>query len=142
MKETPRVSSAERDPVLEDVVKIVCDPKAADILVARASELGEKLKNEELKMTQVRDIFDELRQIESFWMRNPNLALRRLHLLQPKLAYRAARTPALTPLKEVLEKAVQEVVKAETEAEQHERFKRLMEFAEAIVAYHKAFGGE
>lgn len=140
MREQGSVSGAELQPILADVPKIVGDVRAADILVRRAEELAQRVRR--LRMAQARDIFDELRLIESMWMRSPEQALRRLHLLRPKLVYRSKRVEGLEPLAKVLDQAVQEVVKAESDAEKHERFRRLVEFAEAIVAYHKYYGGE
>ena len=135
------VSDAQLQQILADVPKIINDPKTADVLVKRADELGQRLVNERLRMAQARDIFDELRQIESIWLREPERALRRLHLLRPKLAYRRARVRELGTLADVLDKAVAEVVSALNAAEKHDRFRRLMEFMEAIVAYHKFYGG-
>ncbi|MCS7216577.1 MAG: type III-A CRISPR-associated protein Csm2 [Candidatus Bipolaricaulota bacterium] len=140
MRGSPGVSEAELRPILADVPKIIGDAQAADVLVKRAEELAQKIRD--LKMAQARDIFDELRQIESLWLRDPQQALRRLHLLRPKLAYRRKRTPALEPLAQVLDAAIQEVVKGDAEAAKKERFQRLVELAEAIVAYHKYYGGE
>jgi CRISPR-associated protein Csm2 len=135
------VSDAQLQQILADVPKILNDPKTADVLVKRADELGQRLVNERLRMAQARDIFDELRQIESIWLREPERALRRLHLLRPKLAYRRARVRELGTLADVLDKALAEVVSAPNAAEKHDRFRRLMEFMEAIVAYHKFYGG-
>ncbi len=106
------------------------------VLVQRAKELVQMLGN--IKMAQVRDIFDELRQIESLWTRDPETAIHRLYLLKPRLAYRSARIEGLEPLAQVLERAVSEVVNAKKPEEMRARFRRLMEFAEAIVAYHAA----
>ena len=141
MRGGPNISDAQLQQILSDVPKIINDPKTADVLVKRAEELGQKLATEKLRMAQARDIFDELRQIESIWLREPERALRRLHLLRPKLAYRRARVQELEPLAEVLDRAVVEVVSAGDAAQRHDRFRRLMEFMEAIVAYHKFYGG-
>lgn len=140
MRGSPNVSEAELRSILGDVPKIIGDARAADVLVRRADELAQKIRK--LKMAQARDIFDELRQIESLWMRNPDQALRRLHLLRPKMAYRTKRIPELEPLAMVLDSAVLEVVNTASESERKERFRRLVEFAEAVVAYHKYYGGE
>ena len=141
MRGGPNISDAQLQQILSDVPKIINDPKTADVLVKRAEELGQKLATEKLRMAQARDIFDELRQIESIWLREPERALRRLHLLRPKLAYRRARVQELEPLAEVLDRAVVEVVSAGDAAQRHDRFRRLMEFMEAVVAYHKFHGG-
>lgn len=140
MKGRANVPEAELQSILAEVPRIIGDARAADVLVRRAEELAQKVR--ELRMAQARDIFDELRLIESIWMRNPTQALRRLHLLRPKLAYRSKRVEELAPLAQVLDQAVQEVVKAESDGEKHERFRRLLEFAEAILAYHKFYGGD
>ncbi len=120
----------------EEIKRIVGDEGAAKLLVEKAKELGKKLQKEGLKMSQIRDIFDELRQIESIWMRNPQQAIRRLHLLRPKLYYRKKRISGLDQLAQVLDLAVQEVTAANSDAEMHARFRRLKEFVEAVVAYH------
>ncbi|MBC7222074.1 type III-A CRISPR-associated protein Csm2 [Candidatus Bipolaricaulota bacterium] len=120
----------------EEIRRIVGDEGAAELLVKKAMELGEDLRTKGLKMAQIRDVFDELRQIESVWMRNPQQAIRRLHLLRPKLYYRKRRHSALDPLVQALDIAVQEVVAVSSEDEMHKRFQRLKEFVEAVVAYH------
>jgi len=135
------LAEADLGPILNDVPRIVADVRAANVLVQRADELGRILKDKGLRMSQARDIFDELRQIESLWMREPAVAIRRIHLLRPRLAYRTKRTPALEPLADVLNVAILEVLAPTSDEEKHDRFARLMEFAEAIVAYHKYYGG-
>lgn len=141
MKPLSGASAVHIGPILGDVPKIISGPpvESAMVLVQRAEELAQNLKD--LKMAQVRDIFDELRQIESLWTRDPDIAIRRLYLLKPRLAYRSARIKELLPLAQVLERAVNEVVNAGKREEMRARFRRLMEFAEAIVAYHKVHEG-
>ena len=142
MRGGSNVSDAQLQQILENIPRIINDPRAAELLVTQANELGERLAKE-VGMAQIRDIFDELSLIADLftWKHEPVLALRRLYLLRPKVLWRAARNKKLMPLARVLEKAVDEVVKAETDEERHERFRRLMEFMEAIVAYHKFYGG-
>ncbi len=143
MKAQAQASDEELRPILAAVPTIISEPdleKSAKALVEWAQKLAQQLR--ELKMAQVRDIFDELRQIESLWTRDPKSAVHRLHLLKPRLAYRAARIKELRPLAQVLEQAVEVVAEAGTDEAKRERFRRLMEFAEAVVAYHKAYGGE
>lgn len=145
MRAQSRASEEDIQPILSAIPAIISSPdpeESARVLVERARELAEKLRARDLKMAQVRDIFDELRQIESQWMRDAKTALHRLHLLKPRLAYRTVRTPESKPLARVLERAIEEVASAGTDSAKQERFRRLMEFAEAIVAYHKFYGGE
>jgi len=76
-------------------------------------------------------------------------ALRRLLLLKPKMAYRARRESggAVRTLVDVLDPAVDLVAKAKPRVEggsannQDDNFQRFVEFFEAILAYHKAHGG-
>jgi CRISPR-associated protein Csm2 len=143
MRGGQNVSDAQLQQILADVPKIINDPKAAELLILQAQTLGKRLAEEEVGMTQLRDVFDELSLIADLltWKRQPILAFRRLHLLKPKLLWRATRKKELKPLARVLEKAIDEVVKAGDEGERRARFGRLREFMEAIVAYHKFYGG-
>ena len=56
-------------------------------------------------------------------------------LLQPKLAYAAARQKAAKPLSDVMSIAIDKV-------HSKEDFERLVQFLESIIAYHKAEGGK
>ena len=62
--------------------------------------------------------------------------VRELLLLKPKLAYQAAREPKVKPLADVLDVAIDQV------EGQRERFQRLVELFEAILAYHTKYGGK
>jgi CRISPR-associated protein Csm2 len=143
MRGGQNVSDAQLQQILADVPKIINDPQATELLILQAQKLGKRLAEEEVGMTQLRDVFDELSLIADLltWKRQPILAFRRLHLLKPKLLWRATRKKELKPLARVLEKAIDEVVKAGDEGERRARFGRLREFMEAIVAYHKFYGG-
>ncbi|GIV63108.1 MAG: hypothetical protein KatS3mg045_0447 [Bellilinea sp.] len=68
--------------------------------------------------------------------------LRRLILLKPKMEYRARRErgQAVRALVDVLKPALDAVTKAPVD-KQDEYFNRFVEFFEAILAYHKAYGG-
>jgi len=56
-------------------------------------------------------------------------------LLKPKLAYAAARKKESKPLSDVMSAAIDKV-------NSEEDFKRLVQFIESIIAYHKAEGGK
>ncbi len=123
------------------ISQIIIDKNAAGTLVSYADRLGKQLKEEDLKASQIRAVFDEVRQIEALWLQDEEKALYRVHLLKPKLAYRAAREKKGVPaLKEVLTLAIDLVVEKRELAK--ERFRRFTEFFEAIIAYHKAHGGK
>jgi CRISPR-associated protein Csm2 len=58
-----------------------------------------------------------------------------LIMLKPKLAYAAARNRNVEELKDALTQAINQV-------DNHEKFKNFVDFFEAILAYHRAYGGE
>lgn len=126
---------------IERIRLIIGDPNSTATLVSFADSLGKRLVDEGLKANQIRAIFDEVRQIESLWSQDEQeQALRKVHLLKPKLAYRAARSKEGVPtLNGVLTPAIDSVV--EDPATAKEKFQRFAEFFEAIIAYHKAHGG-
>ena len=122
------------------------DDNATEKLVNSADALGRELKKNGLTTSQIRALFGEVRQIEAQWSmgkENRQRALRRFILLKPKMAYRARkeRVQAVQDLVAVLTPAVDEVLKSRVEEEQDRNFRHFVEFFEAILAYHKAAGG-
>ncbi len=145
MRAQSKVREEEIQPIVNAVPTIITGAaeESAKAIVQWAEVLARKLKVQDLGKTQVRSVFDELCHIESLFEKKKHEdALHRLHLLKPRLIYQTARISGLAPLVKVLERAIDEVVNAETKEDKRERFRRLMEFAEAVVAYHKAYGGE
>lgn len=136
-----------------DLRAIITDPNGAQRLVEWADQLGKSLKEQGLSTSQIRALFGEVRQIQAQWSINRQRAFRRLVLLKPKMAYRARkeRGDAVKNLVEVLEPALDLVVKAPPRDPnaspgapntQDDNFQRFVEFFEAILAYHKAYGGQ
>ncbi len=138
--------NAKQD-VKQDVLStIITDPNGAEVLVKEAERLGKQLKDRGLTTSQIRAIFGEVRQIEAQWQMGAEQrkkAERRLILLKPKMAYRARkeRGPAVRELVDVLSPAIDLVIREKDEQRRSENFTRFVEFFEAILAYHKAFGG-
>ena len=125
---------------------IITDPNGAETLVKIADQLGKSLKNNGLKTTQIRALFGEVRLIEAQWSisdEQREQARRRLILLKPKMAYRARkeRGRAVRDLVDVLDPALELVIKEQNEAKQDANFRHFVEFFEAILAYHKSYGG-
>jgi CRISPR-associated protein Csm2 len=119
----------------------------AEKMVASAMKVGkagvDKPKEKRLSTSQIRAIFGEVRMLEG-QMSIPDQkekAFHRLYLLKPKLAYRARKekSEGVDDLVKVLDPAIDLVFKEE--AKREERFTHFIEFFEAILAYHKAFGG-
>jgi CRISPR-associated protein Csm2 len=129
----------------EQVKAIVQDPSAAAGLVQVADKMGNDLARQ-LSTSQIRSLFGEVRRIEGDWLapgdtdkdkKRRDKAWRSLILLKPKMAYRAKRERGrgVEELVAVLSPAI-DYVDGDTE-----NFRRFVEFFEAILAYHKAHGG-
>ena len=111
-------------------------------LVQTAESVGKRLAQLNLSTSQIRAIFGEVRQIEAEWPLDSEKARRKFILLKPKMAYRARKESGqgVKELVRILDPAVDLVTKER--AEEDRRFKRFVEFFEAILAYHKAHGGK
>lgn len=123
------------------VQQIMTADETGEKLVKFADETADKLVKASLTRAQIRNIFTEVRQIESLWGMNRADALRRLNMLKPKLAYQTARTPQMKDLQSVLSEAITLVSNAASDEEKDQRFERFMDLFEAILAYHRAKGG-
>ncbi len=117
----------------------------AERLVVQANELGERLARP-LSTNQIRNIFGTVRRIEMNWIEDPQSeadhqrtrkAKRELILLKPKMAYQARRERGrgVKQLTDVLGEAIDLV------EDDRARFQNFVDFFEAILAYHKAHGG-
>ena len=124
---------------------IITDPNGAQTLVQEAKKLGKDLAKNRLTTNQIRALFGEVRQIEAQWQMDSQrqLAERRLILLKPKMAYRAKRERGrgVKDLVDVLEPAIDLVIEEPDEKKKYKHFQRFVDFFEAILAYHKAYGG-
>ncbi len=106
----------------------------AEKIVEIAEQVGKRLKEIDLKINQIRRFLDEARQIEGEVKRGVFPA-DRVVLLRPKLAYAAGRERKVKDLMTVLDPALRS---ASISQENFEKFLRLIE---AIVAYHRYYGG-
>jgi CRISPR-associated protein Csm2 len=100
-------------------------------------KIGTALK-QDLKTAQIRNIFGKVRQIEMYWATTETqdrTAQRDLILLKPKLRYQAERKNEVKDLAELLAKMIDQV-------DNRDKFQRFVDFFEAILAYHKAAGGQ
>lgn len=135
-----------------EVQKIITQDASGELLVQRTDQFGKELKEMGLSTSQIRSLFGEVRQIQGEWAvarqkgeaaaAERKKVLRRLILLKPKMEYRARRErgQAVRALVDVLKPALDAVTQAPAE-KQDEYFNRFVEFFEAILAYHKAYGG-
>lgn len=140
-----RRSRSSNESLMKHLETIITDPKGTQTLVELADELGKSLKSQGLSTAQIRALFGEVRQIEAEWSMegHRDRALHRLILLKPKMAYRARkeRGRAVENLVEVLDPSLDLVIKEQNEQKQDNNFQRFVEFFEAILAYHRAYGG-
>jgi len=125
-----------------DIREIITNPDRADLIVKHADALGRELSRP-LTTAQIRALFGEVRQIQGQMSINPRKAWRRLYLLKPKIAYRVRRAPGqgVRMLADVLVPALDTVLEAKDKDTQKAYFKNFVEFFEAILAYHKYYGG-
>jgi CRISPR-associated protein Csm2 len=95
-----------------------------------------------LTTNQIRNFFGEVRRIQQKGVLSEKTSFL---LLRPKLAYAAKRagSTSANDFKEVMEKAHKIVMEVENNDEEFEkRFKNYVDLLEAILAYHKAYGGK
>ena len=107
-------------------------------LVDAAEKLGKKLKDSGLETAQIRKVYGAVKKIQISMPPHQNDFMpshrNDLIMLKPKLAYAAARKPAVTDLKDALTQAIDKV-------DSREKFKNFVDFFEATLAYHRAAGG-
>ena len=112
---------------------------SAEKLVSFADNLGEFLANRaRLKTSQIRKFLDAVNSIKSKGRARRGEASffqRETLLLKPKLAYAAGRQNEVKPLMEVLDPCMDKV-------KDEEDFLNFSRFVEAIVAYHRFYGGK
>jgi CRISPR-associated protein Csm2 len=104
-------------------------------LVNIASKMGEILKNGGLKTTQIRKFLDGMRKLDVQFNKGKDFNPDNVILLKPKLAYAAGRNSEVKPLMDILDPAITAGGKT------YKDFTRLLDLVEAIVAYHKFYGG-
>ena len=103
------------------------------ILVKEAEQRGQQLKNQGLTTSQIRNIYGAVKKMQ---MKGGELDTHKLLMLKPKLAYAAKRHGGgVDTLKDVLTQAIDHV------GTDKDNFNRFVDFFEAILAYHKAHGG-
>ena len=127
----PTANNVEVEKVAQqqvDISEII--ENGGEPLVTAAEILGRKLARN-LKTSQIRKVYGAVKKIQM----SDEFSQNDLIMLKPKLAYAAARKPEVEDLKETLTKAINEV-------DNDEKFKNFVDFFEAILAYHRAFGGE
>jgi len=115
------------------------------------NRLLKKSKNA-LSTSQIRNFYGEVRNLQTILSLHENMSddefndkiLKRVLLLRPRLAYSAARTAKnnnkhrIIDFQAIMDLEISKIINAENKRKQFEEF---MDFFEAILAYHKAYGG-
>ena len=102
-----------------------------ETLVKEAAQLGERLARN-LTTSQIRNIYGAVKKMQM----KGELDTHKLLMLKPKLAYAAKRHGrGVNTLKDVLTQAIDLV------ENDRKKFNRFVDFFEAILAYHKFYGG-
>jgi CRISPR-associated protein Csm2 len=110
-------------------------------LVEQSEQFGYFLKNSRLETNQIRKFLDAINRVKVELNQDKddeqifNDIEPEIVLLKPKLAYAAARQRSAKPLSDVMSIAIDNVKTVED-------FKRLVQFVESIIAYHKSAGGK
>ena len=106
--------------------------EGGETLVKEAEQLGKRLARN-LTTSQIRNIYGAVKKMQ---MKGGELDTHKLLMLKPKLAYAAKRHGGgVDTLKTVLTQAIDHV------GNDQKKFNRFVDFFEAILAYHKAYGG-
>lgn len=135
----------EFDPKL-DPVKIIRNGEI-DRLISAAQATGRELAQGNLTTSQIRNVFGEVRTIEMNWANDPDGSFRRTILLQPKLAYTAAKETdkqkkgAVKDLSDILIACIKEIQRAPQD-KRETYFGHFVDFFEAVLAYHRQAGGK
>jgi CRISPR-associated protein Csm2 len=116
-------------------------------MIESCREFGRRFKNNNLTTSQIRNVYGEVKKIQmksSMLKEDENIDILPLRMLLPKLAYSAARAKkkGTDELKDILSKGIETVLENETDSKEVlKRFEMFSNFFEAILAYHKAEGG-
>lgn len=105
-----------------------------------ARKEGEKFARR-IKTNQIRNIFSTVEKIRSDFKKENKVTdeiRRQLIMLRPKLAYAVGRNEEVRPFQELFDEAIGKVLESQNP---EEALKNFFFLAEAVVAYHKYYGG-
>ena len=110
-----------------------------DACMELCEELAKDMVDKRVSSSFLRNIFGELRRLEAGNFENH---LSEFVMLRPKMAYACGRAIERNPKsKDVLNALLEFYKQMAKEVETTAHFKNLVSVMEAIVAFHKAFGG-
>jgi len=136
----------DRENIANDINKVVNSVREIqevksfkEIDVEKVDAWGESLgkllsRIVDLKTSQIRRIFSEFKRIHTN-IRKGQFDKGKILLMKPKLAYVAGRHEEAKPLVEVLSEGIKKISDADD-------YNRMFQLFEAILAYHKYYGGK
>lgn len=116
--------------------------EGGNILVNTAEQLGKDISDKYKGVTtsQIRKVFSAVKKIQMKIQMGEEFQQNELILLKPKLAYVAARAPKARVSKTIkLKNALTEAINM---VDDKTKFQNFVSFFEAVLAYHRAYGGE
>jgi len=95
--------------------------------------------SEALSTSQIRNVFGEVKKMQMKGFNETEFLL-----LKPRLAYACERkgTKGSKEFRKVIDKAIDAVMQGRDTDEKKQRFENFAAFFEAILAYHRSFGGK
>ncbi len=139
MANRPR-SSREKDQILDrgKVQEWVKNGPTKE-LIDDMEKFGKQLKKDGLTTSQIRQVFARLKAIEAKGYQEANKI--EFLMLKPYVAYAAGRHSSVKALKRIIDYGIDSVVQDDSVNEQF-KFKNFCKLFEAILAYHRAYGGK
>ena len=119
-------------PKQEEIQKIIRGD--AKLLVEKADSFGKYLSRKKVSTSQLRNAFGTMKRLQMLGWKNAKVPAQLL-LMKPRLAYMAGREKKTKEIKDVLTHGIDCVKDEDT-------FENFCNFFEAILAYHKAYGGK
>ncbi|MBS1744805.1 MAG: type III-A CRISPR-associated protein Csm2 [Bacteroidetes bacterium] len=122
-----------------DIKKWVTDGINKETIIY-AEAMGKKLKDDGLTTSQIRNVFGEMRKIQ---LNGFEEEMSSFLLLRPKLAYAAKRQNAkgMDAFYELFCTAY-DAINTEDKKNSPKQFDQLLQVMEAVLAYHKYYGGQ
>ena len=123
----------------KEVIKQCVKGGITQEVVEYAEQFGRVLKNNKLSTSQIRNVYATVKKIE---MKGYKGNESEFLLLKPKLAYEAKRwRKGAEDFAGVFIEGINTIVSLSTEEKKEMAFKNFCKFFEAVLAYHRAAGG-
>jgi CRISPR-associated protein Csm2 len=114
----------------DEKIKIILSKSDINKFIEYAEDFGRDCRK--MTTSQIRNIFDSVKKLKSFEESNEEL-----QMLRPKLAYAKGKDHkhALDNFQRVMDRLIKSI-------DSNEKMKNFVDFFEATIAYHRAYGGK